>query len=77
MRHSKGNHCHIEFRQSNDKILVSMGDNGEVNTLIPGNGLQGIQERLHALSGDLQSSITKGCEFIISLPRNALHQQAT
>lgn len=77
LRHSNGNHCQIEFSQSSDKILVSMRDNGEVKALVPGNGLQGIQERLHALTGDLQSSIHKGCEFVISLPRDELQQQAS
>lgn len=75
LRHSNGNHCEIEFQQSCDKIVVRMHDNGEVKALIPGNGLQGIQERLNALTGDLQSSIHKGCEFVISLPRRELHQQ--
>jgi len=75
LRHSKGNHCQIEFHKSCDKIVVRMRDNGKVESLIPGNGLQGIQERLNGLTGDLQSSITKGCEFIISLPRRELHQQ--
>jgi two-component system sensor histidine kinase DesK len=74
LRHSNGNHCQIEFRHNCDKILVSMRDNGKVNSLVPGNGLQGIQERLNALAGDLQSSIHKGCEFVISLPRRELHQ---
>lgn len=74
LRHSNGDHCQIEFQQDCDKILVRMHDNGEVKTLIPGNGLQGIQERLNALAGDLHSSINKGCEFIISLPRNELNQ---
>ncbi|AQT60006.1 MULTISPECIES: sensor histidine kinase [Cellvibrio] len=74
LRHSNGNHCQIEFRHQCDKILVSMRDNGKVSSLIPGNGLQGIQERLNALAGDLQSSIHKGCEFVISLPRRELHQ---
>lgn len=77
LRHSNGNHCQIEFQQNNDKIVVCMRDNGEVKSLIPGNGLQGIQERLNALTGDLQSSIHKGCEFIISLPRDELHQQGS
>lgn len=73
LRHSNGNHCHIEFRHSCDKILISMRDNGQVSSLVPGNGIQGIQERLNALAGDLKSSIHKGCEFVISLPRRELH----
>jgi two-component system sensor histidine kinase DesK len=74
LRHSNGNHCQIEFRQDGDKILVSMRDNGEVKSIVPGNGLSGIKERLYALTGDLQSSFHKGCEFIISLPRNELNR---
>lgn len=75
LRHSKGDHCQIEFSKHCDKIQVKMRDNGEVKILTPGNGLQGIQERLHALAGDLQSSINKGCEFIISLPTRELQRQ--
>lgn len=74
LRHSNGNHCTIEFRSSCDKIFVRMCDNGKVQTLVPGNGLQGIQERLNTLAGELKSSIHKGCEFVISLPRRELHQ---
>lgn len=75
LRHSKGDHCQIEFSKYCNKIQVKMRDNGEVKSLIPGNGLQGIQERLNALAGELQSSINKGCEFIISLPSHELHRQ--
>lgn len=77
LRHSNGNHCQIEFQQECDRILVRMHDNGDVKSLIPGNGIQGIQERLRALTGDLHSSIHKGCEFVISLPRNELQQQGS
>lgn len=75
LRHSKGDYCRIEFNKHCDKIQVKMRDNGEVHSLVPGNGLQGIQERLHALAGDLQSSVNKGCEFIISLPSREIHRQ--
>lgn len=77
LRHSKGDRCHIEFGKSNDKVLVTMRDNGDVKSLTPGNGLHGIQERLQSLAGELQSSINKGCEFIISLPSRELHQQGS
>lgn len=75
LRHSKGTHCQIEFGKTQDKLLVTMRDNGPVKDLKPGNGLRGIQERLHALAGELHSSINKGCEFMISLPHRELHQQ--
>lgn len=75
LRHSKGDHCKIEFTRHCDKIQVRMRDNGEVECLVPGNGLKGIQERLNAIAGDLQSSVIKGCEFIISLPSRELQRQ--
>lgn len=75
LRHSKGDHCQIEFSKHCDKIQVRMRDNGAVNALTPGNGLRGIQERLHAIAGEMQSSVHKGCEFIISLPSRELQQQ--
>lgn len=68
LRHSKGDRCQIEFSRNQEQVLVCMRDNGEVKKLTPGNGLTGIQERLQALAGDLQSSIHRGCEFLISLP---------
>ena len=75
LRHSKGNHCHIEFSRDDEKVLVCMRDNGIVKKLVPGKGLTGIQERLQAVAGDLKSSITSGCEFLISLPAYELQRQ--
>lgn len=68
LRHSKGNHCKIEFSRNADQVLVSMRDNGSIENLEPGNGIKGIQERLQALAGDLTANIQRGCEFKISLP---------
>lgn len=76
LRHSKGNHCQIEFSRNDDQVIVCMRDNGAVEKLEPGNGLKGIQERLQALAGDLQASINRGCEFIISLPAYELRVSA-
>lgn len=75
LRHSKGTHCQIEFSSTQEQILVCMRDNGVVKKLEPGNGLKGIQERLQALAGDLQSSASRGCEFLISLPAYELQRQ--
>lgn len=76
LRHSKGDHCQIEFSKYCDKIQVKMRDNGAVTALTPGNGLRGIQERLQTIAGEMQSSVHKGCEFIISLPSRELQQRS-
>lgn len=75
LRHSKGDHCQIEFSRNPEEILVCMRDNGSVSKLVPGNGLTGIKERLQALAGDLHANIHRGCEFLISLPVRELQQQ--
>jgi len=74
LRHSNGNHCKISFQQSGETVVISMQDNGCIRSLTPGNGLNGIQERLHALAGDISAQISNGARFDITLPMNELTQ---
>lgn len=74
LRHSKGNHCQLSFNLSGENILISMQDNGYIRSITPGNGLKGIQERLHAIAGDISAQIANGCRFDITLPANELTQ---
>ncbi|RZA06376.1 MAG: sensor histidine kinase [Moraxellaceae bacterium] len=74
LRHSKGNHCELSFTVSGENILISMQDNGCIRSITPGNGLKGIQERLHAIAGDISAQIANGCRFDITLPAQELIQ---
>lgn len=74
LRHSTGNHCQITFGQDNQNIVISMQDNGCIKSIVPGNGLKGIQERLHALAGDISAQIHHGARFDITLPAHELVQ---
>jgi len=74
LRHSNGNHCQLSFAVSSDNVTISMQDNGCTRSITPGNGLNGIQERLHALAGDISAHINNGCRFDISLPAYELTQ---
>lgn len=74
LRHSKGNHCQLEFARAQDQLVVRMRDDGAIEKLEPGNGLTGVKERLQSVDGDLQASIQQGCEFTISLPLHELQQ---
>jgi two-component system, NarL family, sensor histidine kinase DesK len=74
LRHSKGNHCQLSFNVTPDNVLISVHDNGCIKNITPGNGLNGIQERLHALAGDIRAHINQGAHFDISLPRHELIQ---
>jgi two-component system sensor histidine kinase DesK len=72
LRHSNGNHCTLTFDDSSDNLLISLKDNGVTDTITPGNGLRGIQERLEALTGNLYTEIKDGCHFVITLPLQEL-----
>lgn len=72
LRHSKGDQCTLTFTSNTDQLQVGVHDNGLVKQLIPGNGLQGIQERLHSLSGELQTNIQDGCQFLVTLPKHEM-----
>lgn len=72
LRHSNGNHCTLVFDQSNERLRISLKDNGIAKEITPGNGLRGIQERLEGLTGELYTEIKDGCHFIISLPSQDL-----
>ncbi len=74
LRHSKGNHCKLTFSASDENIFISLQDNGSIKSITPGNGLNGIQERLHAIAGDISAQITNGCRFDITLPAYELTQ---
>ena len=74
LRHSNGNHCKISFQLDGERMVISMQDNGCIKSITPGNGLNGIQERLHALAGDISAQISNGARFDITLPANELIQ---
>ena len=75
LRHSNGNHCQISFQLDDESVVITMQDNGHIKSITPGNGLNGIQERLHALAGDISAKISNGCRFDITLPAQELVQQ--
>ena len=68
LRHSNGKQCELRFEQSCGNIMISLSDDGATDSIIEGNGLQGIRERLNALSGTLMAKTGKGTCFTIRLP---------
>lgn len=68
LRHSNGKDCRMEFRQEKNLVSVTVCDDGEITSLNEGNGLRGIRERLNALAGNLEITLTNGSCFTITLP---------
>src|SRR5690606_13745622 len=71
-RHSRGQECTPNFYQDQHHIKLTVCDIGMIKSLEDGNGLRGIRERLHALSGELRIDLGERSCFTISLPPIAL-----
>lgn len=55
LRHSRANHMRIDLHQSGNALMLYMQDNGgEQKNLQPGNGIQGICERIEGLGGKVE-----------------------
>jgi two-component system, NarL family, sensor histidine kinase DesK len=76
LRHSNASHCEIHFVDDDKNLHICVQDNGKVKEIEQGNGLQGIQERLAAIAGELLIDITNGCRFDIRLPKTEIIQAA-
>lgn len=55
LKHSNGDHFSIRLYRENNVLTLAMQDNGQpVTDIKPGNGLQGMKERIAALGGSIQ-----------------------
>lgn len=68
LKHSNGTTVTIELEQVDNHIGLLISDNGIVNELSFGNGLNGIRERCQKLSGTVKVSHQHGMSIKISLP---------
>jgi two-component system sensor histidine kinase DesK len=70
LKHSNGDTVQIHFSDTELGYKVQLSDNGSVKELKQGNGLTGIQERLAALSSQLEWQLSPS-RFSFILPREA------
>lgn len=77
LRHSNGSHCVLSFARHEDHTEIHFSDNGKIRQLQPGNGLRGIQERLHSIGARLTIDTRQATCFRMLLPvfAPALHQE--
>lgn len=68
IRHSKGDVCQLMFQHQDAKLQIQLYDNGKSTTFNEGNGLQGLRERLAALSGTLSLVVNNGVQATITVP---------
>ena len=64
-RHANATRCSIDIERQDGEILLRVRDNGRVKGAIsPGNGLNGMMERINALSGNLRWGERSGSFFL-------------
>jgi two-component system, NarL family, sensor histidine kinase DesK len=70
LKHSNGDAVQIHFSHTDQGYKVLVSDNGNTTELRRGNGLTGIQERLAALSSQLEWQLSPS-RFSFTLPKEA------
>lgn len=68
LRHSHGNNCLLSFSLEGTQLQMQLRDNGQINQLQEGNGLQGVRERLAAVGGELALDVSGHFSAVITLP---------
>lgn len=73
MRHANARWCRVTLTMIDDDFLeLTVVDNGEAQTIVKGNGLSGLQERMQALHGELSVGVNgeggRGCKLIARMP---------
>jgi signal transduction histidine kinase len=75
LKHSKGTHGQIHLEKNNNQLALRIQDNGKsTQSIQPGNGLTGMQERIELLDGKLNIQKNEtGCQLLIHLPLDHAH----
>lgn len=72
VKHSYASICHFTFEQTIDALQITIQDDGigipANGKNLPGNGLQGIRERLEFVNGQLEIRSDGGTELFIRVP---------
>lgn len=68
LRHSKGDSVNISLKQDAKFIHLEITDNGELKSLVPGNGIQGIKSRVAELNGTVNINHSSGVALQVQIP---------
>uniref|UniRef100_UPI002ED51BAF sensor histidine kinase n=1 Tax=Sporosarcina cascadiensis TaxID=2660747 RepID=UPI002ED51BAF len=72
VKHSYAKHCCIAFQRTEKEFRIIVKDNGigiaQNGVNLPGNGLEGMEERLEFVNGNLSISSQEGTQLKITVP---------
>jgi two-component system sensor histidine kinase DesK len=69
-RHARATSANVRLSVQGSELQLRIEDNGRGDAIVPGNGVTGMRERLHAIGAELRvdSQRGKGMALIVSLP---------
>jgi two-component system sensor histidine kinase DesK len=75
VRHSQARNCRLRLAANNGDCILEIQDDGRGGSLLEGNGLRGMRERVQALGGTITRDMSAGTKltFAFPLPANGKH----
>ena len=69
-RHARAQTAEVRVTRVDDQVVLSVSDDGRGRAIVPGNGLNGMRERIEALCGHLHidSSVGAGTRLRVEFP---------
>jgi two-component system, NarL family, sensor histidine kinase DesK len=68
VRHAHANRCTVALRQTGERVVLEVTDDGVGGEQREGNGLAGMRERIAALGGDVQRNARDGTALTVAVP---------
>lgn len=68
VRHSQAKNCKLRLAASNGDCIFEIQDDGRGGSLLEGNGLRGMRERVEALGGTITRDMSAGTKLTFEFP---------
>jgi two-component system sensor histidine kinase DesK len=68
VRHSQARNCKLRLAASNGDCIFEIQDDGRGGSLLEGNGLRGMRERVEALGGTITRDMSAGTKLTFEFP---------
>ena len=71
VRHAQARNCRLRLTANNGDCVLEIQDDGRGGSLLEGNGLRGMRERVEALGGTITRDMSAGTKLIFEFPLTA------
>lgn len=68
VRHSQARVCKLRLAANNGDCILEIQDDGRGGSLLEGNGLRGMRERVEALGGTITRDMSAGTKLTFEFP---------